>query len=189
MKFQDLQRISSGDTSVHRAAFFRVVLRRLVNHTAIDLWSSFHGPVLRLGALLQKRETTGMRRSCAPSCRCPDKTQRLCASLSCHGTLNTISSLSRLPKHRGAVWGTPGRDQSKICRPDRYTSLVWASENKRTADEGKGINSPSSLHLSPTSLAFSLPFCNSFVYNTTFCLFNCPSSFFTHYELQSVQYI
>lgn len=136
--------------------------------------------VLHLGSLLKKCETAGMRWDSTCSCRWRDNALWLCASLSCHDTLNTISALSSLPKHRGLVWGTPARDQSKKMQiRSRYTSVVWASENKRTAEEGRGINSPSSLHRSPISAAFWLPFCNSFSsLVASWLFFFCPSLWF-----------
>lgn len=106
-------------------------------------------PGLHLGALLQKRETAGMRRSCAPSCRCGDKKPvNVCVTLlswcfECYQLSFKIAQTQRGSLRNPGV----GSVQNMQAR-SRYTSLVWASENERTADEGRGINSPSSLHLS-----------------------------------------
>lgn len=66
------------------------------------------------------------------------KTRWPSASLACHGTLNTISSLSCLPKQRGTVWGNPGRDLSKTGRADQDThrrSELWRRKDHRAEKE------------------------------------------------------
>ena len=97
-----------------------IVWCSIVSEISSSLISCIKAPFVALGLLRQKREMTGMRQSCAPSCRCRDKSRWLCASLSCHGTLNTISSLS-CPNTEGQFEEPQGGIRPKKCRPDLDT--------------------------------------------------------------------
>lgn len=123
MTCHDLQHVSSGDIGVHGALHFYC---GLINHQTIDRWS----------CSVSAAETWDDGHGVDDG---EIRTQRPCASLSCHGALNTISSLSCLPKHSMAVWGTPGRELSKICRPDldthRWHELWRIKGNRRWGEK------------------------------------------------------
>lgn len=100
---------------------------------------------------LQKREPEGMRRGCAPSC--DDKiTPWPCASLSSWHFEYYQRSFKLAQTQRGSLRRS-GRD-----RPTKMQIRI-CSRSLREYKKGRGINSSSSQHLSPT--APGLPFGNS----------------------------
>lgn len=123
----------------------------LINQPFVDLWSTFSWSILRLGARLHSVCVCVCRRR-VPSCRCGDKNP----VAKCVTRLSWYFEYYQLSFMRGTVGGNPGRDPSKTGRADQDTHR--RSLEKKRPQSGKGINSPSSLHLAPTLAASLLSF-------------------------------